>query len=223
MAQSAQASPVREPDYAARPTTAQPPAVVIASDPRVPAFRLLRFAWLPLCLLLVACHVDMYDQPRYTANQPSDFFVDGRAMRPPREHTVAMGSFDAESALFSGRLNGELAAELPVELTAELLERGQSRFEIYCAPCHGLAGEGNGVIAYRGPLVVPSLHNDRLRTVAVGYFFDVMTNGLNRMYSYANRIPPEDRWAVAAYVRALQLSQYAPADALTAEERAELR
>lgn len=184
--------------------------------------RLARLAWVPLCLVLVACHIDMYDQPKYTPNQPSEFFPDGRAMRPPRENTVAMGSFDPESALFTGRVNGELATELPVELTAELLERGQTRFNAYCSPCHGLTGEGDGVIAYRGPIAVPSLHNDRLRTVAVGYFFDVITNGINRMYSYANRIPPEDRWAVAAYVRALQLSQNASADDLSAEERAQL-
>jgi mono/diheme cytochrome c family protein len=186
------------------------------------ASRLARLAWVPLCLVLVACHIDMYDQPKYTANQPSAFFQDGRSMRPPRENTVAMGSFAADSALTSGRVNGELATELPVELTAELLERGQTRYNAYCSPCHGLTGEGNGVIAYRGPIVVPGFHNDRLRTVAVGYFFDVMTNGLNRMYSYANRIPPEDRWAVAAYVRALQLSQNASADDLNAEDRTQL-
>ncbi len=184
--------------------------------------RLARLAWVPLCLLLAACHVDMYDQAKYTANQPSDFFQDGRAMRPPPANTVAMGSFDPESAMFTGRVGDELATELPMELTAELLERGQTRYDAYCAPCHGLAGNGDGVIAYRGPIVVPSLHNDRLRTVAIGYYFDVITNGVNRMYSYANRIPPEDRWAVAAYVRALQLSQNASPDDLTAEERAQL-
>lgn len=184
--------------------------------------RLARVAWLPLCLILVACHVDMYDQPRYTPNQPSEFFSDGRAMRPPVENTVAMGSFDPESALFTGRVNGELAVELPMELTAELLEHGRTRYDAFCAPCHGLTGDGNGVIAYRGDMQVPSLHEDRLRTVAVGYFFDVITNGVNRMYSYANRIPPEDRWAVAAYVRALQLSQYADVNALTDEERRQL-
>ncbi len=186
------------------------------------AARLARIAWLPFCLLLAACHVDMYDQPRYTANQPSAFFADGRAMRAAPENTVAMGSFDPDSALFTGRVNGELATELPMELTAELLERGETRFNAYCAPCHGIAGDGNGVVAYRGAIQVPSLHNDRLRTVAIGYYFDVITNGVNRMYSYANRIPPEDRWAVAAYVRALQLSQNANAADLSAEERAQL-
>ncbi len=187
-----------------------------------PRLHLLRLAWLPLCLLLTACHVDMYDQPRYTANQPSELFADGRAMRPPPANTVAMGSFDDQSAMFTGRLNGELAVELPMELTAELLERGQTRYNAFCAPCHGQTGEGNGVAAYRGGLTVPTLHNDRLRTVAIGYYFDVITNGINRMYSYANRIPAEDRWAVAAYVRALQLSQHANADDLNPEERQQL-
>jgi mono/diheme cytochrome c family protein len=184
--------------------------------------RLARIAWLPLCLALAACHIDMYDQPRYTANQPSEFFEDGRAMRPPVDNTVAMGSFDPDSALYTGTMNGELATELPMELTAELLERGQTRYNAFCAPCHGIAGDGNGVIAYRGGIQVPTLHNERLRTVAIGYYFDVITNGLNRMYSYANRIPPEDRWAVAAYVRALQLSQFADVNDLTAEERQQL-
>lgn len=184
--------------------------------------RLARVAWIPLCLLLAACHIDMYDQPRYTANQPSDFFEDGRAMRPPVPNTVPMTDEPPDSVMLTGRANGELAVELPMELTAELLERGQTRYNAYCAPCHGLAGDGNGVIAYRGGIQVPSLHNDRLRTVPVGYFFDVITNGINRMYSYANRIPPEDRWAVAAYVRALQLSQNVDANDLTAEERQQL-
>jgi mono/diheme cytochrome c family protein len=193
------------------------------SAPRRPGTaRIAKIAWLPLCLLLAACHIDMYDQPKYQPNQPSSFFENGQAMRPPVENTVAMGSFDPNSALFTGSVNGELATELPVELTAQLLERGQTRYNAYCAPCHGLAGDGNGVIAYRGPLQVPSLHNDRLRTAPVGYYFDVITNGVNRMYSYAARIPPEDRWAVIAYVRALQLSQYAPVDDLTPEERQQL-
>lgn len=197
----------------------QPVAPSLRRKPTVMSL-LARFAWLPLCFVLVGCHIDMYDQPKYRPNRPSDFFEDGRSMRPPVENTVAMGSFEADSALFTGRLNGELAVDLPMELTAELLERGQTRYDAFCAPCHGLAGDGNGVIAYRGPLQVPTLHNDRLRTVAIGYYFDVITNGVNRMYSYAHRIPPEDRWAVAAYVRALQLSQNVDADTLTAEERA---
>ena len=183
-----------------------------------------RFAWLPLCLLLVACHVDMYDQPKYKPNQPSDFFADGRSMRQPVANTVPMTSSSPDSVLYTGKVNGELATELPPELKldASLLARGRVVYNAYCSPCHGITGDGNGVIAARGPLVVPGYHNDRLRTVGIGYFFDVITNGLNRMYSYGGRIPPEDRWAVAAYIRALQLSQNADVNALTPEERAKV-
>ncbi|NJN16351.1 MAG: cytochrome c [Oscillochloris sp.] len=184
--------------------------------------RLLRLAWLPLCVFLAACHVDMYDQPRYEPNEVSTFFDDGRAVQPPVPNTVAIGRYEENSALYSGVVGGELATDLPIELNAELLERGQKLFNAYCAPCHGMTGDGNGVIAYRGPIAVPSLHNDRLRTVALGYYFDVITNGVGRMYPYGSRIEAPDRWAVIAYVRALQLSQNAPADALSADDRTRL-
>jgi mono/diheme cytochrome c family protein len=181
-------------------------------------------AWLPLCLLLAACHIDMYDQPKYKSNQPSDFFQDGRAMRAPVANTVPINSFNPDSAFATGKVNGELASELPpeVKLDANLLARGQVVYNAYCLPCHGKVGDGNGVIAQRGPLVVTSLHEARLRSVAVGYIFDVITNGLNRMYPYGGRIPPADRWAVVAYVRALQLSQNADVNSLTPEERAKV-
>ncbi len=171
--------------------------------------RVVRLAWLPLCLVLVACHVDMYDQPKYKPNAVSNFFPDGRAMQPPPANTVPLNSYNPNSPLMTGRVEGQLAEQLPpeIKLDAALLAHGQSRYNAFCAPCHGLVGDGQGVIAYRGPMAVPSLHQDRLRTVPIGYFFDVITNGIGRMYSYAARIPPEDRWAIAAYVRALQLSQ----------------
>ncbi|NTW01766.1 MAG: cytochrome c, partial [Oscillochloris sp.] len=137
--------------------------------PRQSIVRLLRIAWLPLLLILSACHIDMYDQPKYKSNQPSDFFEDGRAMRPPVPNTVALNSFNPESALSTGKLNGELVTDLPSEIVfdANLLNRGQAVFHAYCAPCHGMLGDGQGVIAFRGPIVVPSYHNDRLRTVAI--------------------------------------------------------
>jgi mono/diheme cytochrome c family protein len=115
-------------------------------------------------------------------------------------------------------VNGELAVELPVELNADLLAKGEKLYSGYCQPCHGILGDGNGIIAQRGPITVPTLHSDRLRTVQVGYFFDVITNGIGRMYGYGARIPAEDRWAVIAYVRALQLSQNADVDTLTPED-----
>ncbi|MEI7771388.1 MAG: cytochrome c [Chloroflexales bacterium] len=186
--------------------------------------RLVRLSWLPLLLILSACHIDMYDQPKYKPNQPSDFFQDGRAMRAPAPNTVAMNSFRPDSPLYTGKLNGELTTDLPpeIKLDANLLARGRTVFNAYCAPCHGLAGDGKGVIANRGPLVVPSYHTDRLRKMAVGYFFDVATNGINRMYGYGGRITAEDRWAVVAYVRALQLSQNADAKALPADDQAKV-
>ncbi|NNJ10701.1 cytochrome c [Chloroflexales bacterium ZM16-3] len=183
--------------------------------------RLARLAWLPLLLILSACHIDMYDQAKYKSNQPSDFFQDGRAMRPPVPNTVSMGTFNPSSALLTGKLDGQLVTDLPAEITldANLLARGRTVFNAYCAPCHGLLGNGQGVIAFRGPLVVPSYHNDRLRTIPIGYFFDVATNGINRMYGYGGRISPEDRWAVVAYIRALQLSQNADVTSLTPEDQ----
>ncbi|NTV62111.1 MAG: cytochrome c [Oscillochloris sp.] len=187
-------------------------------------FRLIRLAWLPLVLFLSACHIDMYDQPRYESNQPSDFFQDGRAMRPPVANTVSMGAYNPDSALATGKLNGDLVSELPSEITfdASLLARGQVVFHAYCAPCHGILGDGQGVIAFRGPLVVPSYHTDRLRTMPVGYFFDVATNGINRMYGYGGRTTPQDRWAVAAYIRALQISQNVDVSTLSPEEQTQV-
>jgi hypothetical protein len=171
--------------------------------------RVVRLVWLPLCLVLVACHVDMYDQPKYKPNDVSNFFPDGRAMQPPPANTVPLNSYNPNSPLNDWPGRGSLAEQLPpeIKLDAALLAHGQSRYNAFCAPCHGLVGDGQGVIAYRGPMTVPTLHQDRLRTVPIGYFFDVITNGIGRMYSYASRIPPEDRWAIAAYIRALQLSQ----------------
>jgi mono/diheme cytochrome c family protein len=186
--------------------------------------RLLRLSWLPLMLILSACHIDMYDQPKYKPNQPSDFFQDGRAMRAPVPNTVAIGAFKPDSSLYTGKVNGELTTDLPPEITldANLLARGRVVFNAYCAPCHGIAGDGQGIIANRGPLVVPSYHTDRLRKIAIGYFFDVATNGINRMYSYGGRITAEDRWAVAAYIRALQLSQNADATTLPPDDQAKV-
>lgn len=192
--------------------------------PRRTLARLARMAWLPLMLILSACHIDMYDQAKYTPYQPSAFFADGRAMRQPVLNTVSMGAYKPDSALYTGKLNGELVTELPPEITfdASLLARGQAVFDSYCAPCHGLLGDGTGVIAYRGPLVVPSYHTDRMRAMPIGYLFDVATNGINRMYGYGGRTTPEERWAVAAYIRALQLSQNADVGSLPPAEQAQV-
>jgi mono/diheme cytochrome c family protein len=160
-----------------------------------------------LALGLVACRQDMQDQPKYKNLRGSAFFDDQRSARPLVEDTVARGALWQDDRLTTGKENGKLVAALPVPLTRALLERGRERFGIYCTPCHGLTGNGLGMVVQRGFRQPPSFDIDRLREVPVGYFFDVMSHGFGAMPDYAAQIPPSDRWAIAAYLRALQLSQ----------------
>jgi hypothetical protein len=170
----------------------------------------LRAIGMAICLLLVVgCRQDMHDQPRYEPLEGSAFFEDGRSARPRVEGTVARGHLRTDEHFYLGKSNGELVNTLPFPVTREVLERGQERFNIFCSPCHGRVGNGQGMIVQRGFRQPPSFHIDRLREAPVGYFFDVITNGFGTMYSYADRIPPKDRWAIVAYIRALQLSQNA--------------
>jgi len=171
---------------------------------------------------LVGCHDDMYNQPRYEPLERSDFFDDHRASRPLVAGTVVYRAPRTDDVLHTGRKDGELATKLPVELTAALLRRGQDRYNIYCSVCHARTGDGNGMIVQRGYRQPPTFHSDRLRGVPVGHFFDVMTNGFGAMPSYALQVPTEDRWAIAAYIRALQFSQYASADELPDDLRKQL-
>ena len=166
----------------------------------------------------------MYDQQKYEPLEASSFFANGQASRMPVEGTVARGQLRLDSHLYEGRVNGELATTLPasIKLDQGLLERGQERFNIYCSPCHGRTGEGNGMIVSRGLKQPPSFHLARLQEIPIGHFFDTMTNGYGVMYSYASRVPVKDRWAIAAYIRALQLSQNAAYDQLPNADRAEL-
>jgi mono/diheme cytochrome c family protein len=182
----------------------------------------LLFALVCLAALAAGCRQEMADQPRYDPLEPSAFFPDGRAARPVVAGTVARGQLREDDHLWRGRVAGELAATLPFPVTRELLERGRDRFNIFCAPCHDQAGTGNGMIVRRGYRRPPSLHDPRLREAPAGHFFDVMTSGLGAMPDYAAQIPVADRWAIVAYVRALQLSQYAPAGELAPEERQRL-
>jgi Cytochrome C oxidase, cbb3-type, subunit III len=160
---------------------------------------------------------DMANQPKNRPLSPSEFFPDGRSERPLVENTVAHGSI-ANDELFVPK--GSNAFPLPV--SQELLERGEERYKIFCAPCHGLQGDGNGMIAIRGMKHPPTYHQDRLRQAANGYFYDNITNGFGAMYGYSAQIPPRDRWAIIAYVRALQLSRNAKAADLPAELREKL-
>ena len=171
-------------------------------------------ALVALCFLVVACRRGMVDQQRIKPLGEADFFADGRGSRPPPEHTVARGQLREDQQFFTGKIGDQLAATFPMPITRQTLARGRERFEIFCAVCHGRTGEGNGEIVQRGFPQPPSLHEPRLRDAPVGHFFDVATSGYGVMYSYASRLSPEDRWAIAAYIRALQLSQHAaPGDA----------
>lgn len=160
-------------------------------------------------LLVVGCRQDMHDQPRYEPFEASTVFEDGRSARPLVEGTVARGQLRTDTHFHAGRVDGELAEVLPMPLTRALLERGRERYNIFCAPCHDRTGGGNGMIVRRGMRQPPSFHIERLRQLPVGYYFDVITNGFGVMMDYASRIPPPDRWAITAYIRALQLSQHA--------------
>ena len=170
----------------------------------------------------LGCRQDMHDQPKYKPYGGSDFFADGRAMRPLVKGTVPRGTLREDERLYTGMLEDDFVTEIPVPVTAELLERGRGEFRVFCSPCHGRTGRGDGVVVQRGFQRPSSFHIDRLRQVPVGYHFDVISNGFGAMSDYSAQVPVEDRWAIAAYIRALQLSQHAsPAD-VPAEHRAEL-
>jgi mono/diheme cytochrome c family protein len=175
-----------------------------------------------LLLAAAGCRQDMHNQPKAIPLRESMFFKDTSSARPVVEGTIARGTLQDDAAFFTGKA-GALAVEaLPFALTADVLDRGEQRFNIYCTPCHGLSGNGDGMIVRRGYRQPPSYHIDRLRAVPLGHFYDVMTNGFGAMPDYRAQISPRDRWAIAAYVRALQLSQHTPADELSQEERQKL-
>jgi cytochrome c553 len=165
----------------------------------------------------------MFNQPKVKPFAQSDFFEDGQAARLPVEGTVARGELRADRVFHTGiGTDGKFVAALPVPLTRSLLLRGRERFDIFCSPCHGRVGDGRGMIVERGFKQPPSYHIDRLRAQPIGYFFDVITNGFGQMSGYASQVPPADRWAIAAYVRALQLSQHAPLPEVPARDREEI-
>jgi len=160
---------------------------------------------------------DMADQPKNTPLSPSPFFDDGRSERPLIENTVARGSIADEDLFVPKESNA-----FPLPLTPELLNRGHERYRIFCSPCHGIQGDGNGMVSMRGMKHPPSYHDPRLRQVSNGYLYDVITNGFGGMLSYSAQVPPADRWAIIAYVRALQLSRNAPVSELPPDVRAKL-
>ena len=182
------------------------------------------------CLAAVGCRYDMQDQPRYRAYAESDFFADNKAMRDLPEGTVSRGNLRADKAFYTGKKENadpnvqvetttdadgntivssfpNAIEKIPVPVTAELLERGEERYRIFCIVCHGPVGSGDGMIVRRGYPKPSTYHDDRLRNAPDGHFFDVITNGWGKMNGYASQIPTADRWAIVAYIRALQISQ----------------
>ncbi|HUJ38983.1 MAG TPA: cytochrome c [Candidatus Acidoferrales bacterium] len=176
-----------------------------------------------LLVCLPGCRLDMHIQPKYLPLAKTDFFGDGRSERPVVEGTVARGHLRLDEQLYTGKVNGQLATTFPFPITQADLERGRERFTIYCAPCHDVSGTGRGMIVQRGFPAPPSYHIQRLRDAPVGHLFDVITNGLGNMYPYASRVTPEDRWRIVAYIRALQLSQFAKIEDVPGAEREKLQ
>ena len=181
-------------------------------------------AALGLLFVCAGCRLDMHVQPRYNPYDPTDFFGDGQSARLPVPGTVPRGELTLGPAelLYTGKVGGQPSDAFPYPVTKEIVERGRERYNVFCSPCHGFAGDGDGMIVQRGFRHPPSLHEDRLRTAPVGHYFDVITNGLGVMYPYGYRIPPPDRWAIIAYIRALQLSRQVPIDDVPDAERSKL-
>lgn len=183
---------------------------------------------LTLVLFLVACKghgptlQQMAYQPEYKPLRDSDFFADGMSARPRIPGTVARGEIENDGFMSTGMINGQLGDGFPFPITAQVMNRGEERFNIYCSECHSKVGDGNGMIPSRGFRRPPSFHTDTLRAAKTGHFFDVMTHGFGAMPPYAAQIPVRDRWAIVAYIRALQLSQNGSVNDLPPAMRAQL-
>ena len=175
-----------------------------------------------LALAMTACRQDMHDQPRFEPLEKNSFYTDGRASRLVIAGTVARGQLNIDDHFYTGKINGELATTFPFPITKEVMARGRERYNIFCTPCHGSLGYGDGMIVQRGFRPPPSFHIQRLREAPVGHFFDVMTNGLGAMYDYRDKVAPADRWAITAYIRTLQLSQNAAIEDVPEEMRQKL-
>lgn len=190
---------------------------------RTRALRVIQGAVAALVLAGVAgCRQDMHDAPRYEAFEASPFFSDGRASRSAPVGTVARGWLREDEAFYTGKENGEFVDAFPFAISHDDLKRGQDRFNIYCTPCHGRLGDGNGMVVQRGLRQAASYHQERLRQERVGYFFDVITNGFGAMQGYAEQVPVRDRWLIVAYIRALQLAHNASVNDVPADHRGDL-
>jgi mono/diheme cytochrome c family protein len=165
----------------------------------------------------------MQDQPRYKPLAASDFFSDHRSARPAVEGTVARGYLRIDEARYTGKISGEDIDQFPIPIARDDIERGRSRFNIYCTPCHGRLGDGNGMVVLRGYRQAASYYTEKLMKAPVGHFFDVVTNGFGAMPSYASRIEPDDRWRITAYIRALQFSESAKISDVPPGERPNMK
>jgi mono/diheme cytochrome c family protein len=169
-----------------------------------------------------ACRQDMQDQPKYKPLGANRFFADGRDSRPIPAGTIARDELNAADPQQTGESNGAFLASIPGPIDSNLLRRGRDRYEIYCSPCHGRTGDGNGMVAQRGVRAPANFHTDRLRSAPPGYIYQVITNGYGAMGDYADQVPVNDRWAIVAYLRALQLSRNANLNDVPTNERAQL-
>ena len=176
-----------------------------------------------MLLALAGCRDDMHNQPRYKPLAASAFFSDHRSERPEVEGTVARGHLRIDTARYTGKFEGQDIDQFPIPITRADIERGQNRFNIYCTPCHGRLGDGNGMVVLRGFRQAASYYTDKLMKAPVGHFFDVMTNGFGAMPSYASRVEPDDRWRIIAYIRALQASESAKLTDVPADQRQNLK
>jgi hypothetical protein len=170
------------------------------------------------CGALAGCRQDMHDQPKFIPQRGTEFYADGRSARPQVANTVARGQLHEDAYFYTGMQDGKEGNVMPFAVTMEVLQRGQERFNIYCTPCHSRVGNGAGMIVQRGYRPAGNFHTSRLQAAPLGHFFAVMTNGYGAMPDYAAQVAPQDRWAIVAYIKALQLSQSAkPSDAAGAQ------
>jgi mono/diheme cytochrome c family protein len=189
---------------------------------RFPAKRRARALVLLTALALSGCRQDMHDNPRYEPLERSTFFADGRSQRPLVPNTVPRGFLREDEHLYQGKVNGQLAADFPLPVTAAMMLRGQDQYNVFCSPCHGRTGLGDGMVVRRGYRAPTSFHDPRLRQAPPGYIFDVISNGFGAMPDYASQIPVQDRWAIAAFLKALQFSRSANVNDVPADRRGEL-
>jgi cytochrome c553 len=179
-----------------------------------------------VCALLLGgagCRKEMWVQPKYDPLDMSEFYSDTMSARPRIEGTVAVGEFHTNESFYTGLVGTNLVDHFPLPVTRDLLRRGQERYDIYCAVCHGPGGDGDGMIVQRGFPRPPSYHIDRLRAAPIGHFYRVIAEGYGVMYPYATRVAPADRWKIAAYIRALQLSRHATLQQAPPKAQEELR